>query len=269
MISASNPSLDLRPEDVAYFRRGHLENRIFWRRMGLRPALHGMRVLEVGCGLGSLCVDVALGGARKVLGLDTDSRLIGFATTHVKHEFPQIADRVEFRDLDLGDYHGEGFDLIISKDSFEHIMDLGGMLEEMKRCLEPGGRIFAGFGPLYNSPFGHHGRIITWLPWRRFPWGHLLESEERIVARMNRRREEGENIFCYHDGPIASIRDLGLNQNSLADYRRIIGQSGLRVVSFRVNQSANCLSKVCSLLRYLPGLEEYFTHNVYCVLEKV
>lgn len=266
VIESSCPTV-LREEDIAYFHRGERENRLFWQRMGIRPNFKGASVLDVGCGLGSLCVDVALAGARKVVGLDTETRLIEFAKEFVKREFATVADALEFKDVDLRDYHDQQFDCILSKDSFEHIMDLKGMLGEMKRCLAPGGRIYAGFGPLYNSPFGHHGRVITFLPWRQFPWGHLLESERRILARMNRRRAAGESIFCYDDGPITSIRDLGLNMNSLADYRRIIAESGLNVASFRMNQSTSLLSKFFSIVRRVPFLEEYFTHNIYCALE--
>lgn len=255
-------------QDIAYFKRGERENAIFWQRMGGQPRFHGARVLDVGCGLGSLCVSMALAGARQVVGLDTETKLIEFANGYAKLLEPHLAEVLEFHDLDLRDYHAEPFDIIVSKDSFEHIMDLKGMLEEMKQRLAPGGRIYAGFGPLYNSPFGHHGRIMSFLPWRQFPWGHLLESEAGIVARMNGLRAAGQKFFCYHDGPIHSIRDLGLNMNSFAEYRRIIAESGLKVAGFRLNQSSRISSKVLSLLRRLPGLAEYCTHNIYCTLEK-
>lgn len=253
--------------DIDYYHKGAEENRTFWARLGVQPSVGGARVLDVGCGVGRLCVDLARAGAASVVGLDTDARQIAFAAEYVRQQHPELAGIVEFRDVAVGEYRGESFDLIISKDSFEHIMDLPGVLREMKRCLAPGGKVYAGFGPLYRSPFGHHGRIITFLPSRRFPWGHLLEKEDRIVARMNRRRALGEAIFCYQDGPIGSIRDLGLNQYSLADYRRILAESGFKVARFRVNQSTRLFSKICSVLRRIPPLEEYFTHNIYCVLE--
>jgi len=254
--------------EVARFERGESENRTFWARIGGRPALRGCRVLEVGCGLGSLCVEVAQAGATKVVGLDSDAKVVEFARRHVARAFPHLAGIVEFHDLDPRDYTGHTFDCIVAKDSFEHILNLEGVLQEMKRLLVQGGRVYAGFGPLYNSPFGHHGRIPTRFPWRRFPWGHLLEGEAALVARANRVRAEGGHVFCYTEGPLTSIRDMGLNMYSLGDYRKALFGSGLKVVGFRVNQSANPISSVLSLLRRVPFLEEYCTHNVYCVLEK-
>ena len=260
--------MKLDPADIAYFKRGEKENPAFWWRMGGRPTLAGAHVLDVGCGLGSLCVDVAEGGAARVVGLDTESKLIEFARQYTAGTFPKLKGVLEFYDPDLKNFNDGRFDVILSKDSFEHIMDLEGMLREMASRLKAGGRIYAGFGPLYNSPFGHHGRIATCLPWRQFPWAHLWECEDKIVARLNRLRARGEKIFTYSDAPITSIRDLGLSMYSLADYRRFIDGSGLKVVRFGVNRSTSPLSKILSVLRRLPLLEEYCTHNVYCILEK-
>jgi SAM-dependent methyltransferase len=254
--------------DLDYFQRGGIENQIFWERMGERPDFQNSTVLDVGCGVGRMCVDIALAGASKVVGLDTDARLIGFANENLARAYTQLMGKVEFLALDLKDYHRQLFDCIISKDSFEHIMDLKGMLAQMRQHLKPGGRIFAGFGPLYNSPFGHHGRIHTFLPWRQFPWAHLVESEARLMERINRHRVRGENVFAYKPGELTSIRDLGLNKMSLREYREAFRQSGLDMVSFQVNRSTNLLSRLASLLKHVPFLEEYFTHTVYCIMER-
>ena len=260
--------MTLDPADVEYFKRGEYENPIFWRRMGGRPDFKGKHVLDVGCGLGAMCADIASAGAARVVGLDTETKLVNFAKAYTSGNFPAFKSVLEFYDHDLKHSQDGSFDAIISKDSFEHIMDLEGMIREMAVRLNPGGRIYTGFGPLYNSPFGHHGRVATFLPWRQFPWAHLWEKEEVIVNRLNRLRAEGKKIFTYSDAPITSIRDLGLSMYSLADYRRFIYGSGLKVVRFGVNQSDEPLSKVLSVLRKLPGLEEYCTHNIYCILER-
>jgi SAM-dependent methyltransferase len=269
--SSSRGAGDLRgldPADVDYFNRGADENPEFWWRLVGRPQFSGKHVLDVGCGLGALCVDMAAGGAARVVGLDTEAKLIAFARQHTAQAFPDLQPVLEFYDEDLARFNQGKFDIIVSKDSFEHIMDLEGMIRAMAFHLKPGGRIYSGFGPLYNSPFGHHGRVATRLPWRQFPWAHLWESEAKIVQRLNRLRARGEPVFTYSDTPLTSIRDLGLSMYSLADYRRFIYGSGLKVVRFEVNRSKHGLSRVLSLLRRVSFLEEYCTHNIYCVLEK-
>ena len=260
--------MKLEQADIAYFRRGETENPTFWWRMGGKPSFIGAHVLDVGCGLGSLCVDMAAGGAARVVGLDTETKLIEFAKQYTAENFPKLKGVLEFYDRDLKSFTDGTFDVIVTKDSFEHIMDLEVMLREMASRLKPGGKLYAGFGPLYNSPFGHHGRVATFLPWRKFPWAHLWEREEKIVARLNRLRARGEKIFTYSDAPITSIRDLGLSMYSLADYRRMLSGCGLKVARFGLNRSTSPLSKILSVLRRVPFLEEYCTHNIYCILEK-
>lgn len=260
--------MKLDPVDIAYFKRGEVENPEFWWRLGGKPDLTGKHVLDVGCGLGALGTDMAAAGAARVVGLDTETKLIEFARQYTAEVFPRFRGVLEFYDEDLSRFNDGQFDVIVSKDSFEHIMDLEGMIREMKARLRPGGRIYAGFGPLYNSPFGHHGRVATFLPWRQFPWAHLWEKEATIVARLNRLRARGGKIFTYSDAPITSIRELGLSMYSLADYRRFIYGSGLNVVRFGVNRSRSALSKTLSLFRHVPFLEEYCTHNIYCILER-
>lgn len=259
--------MGLLQEQITYFKRGKYENPRFWSRFGEKPNLKGATSLDVGCGLGSLCIDIALSGARQVVGLDMDSRSIDFANENLKQNYPQLTNIVTFKEMDLRDYDGDKFtfDYIISKNTFEHIIDLDSLLSAMEKHLKPGGRIYAGFGPLWTSPYGDHDRRRTsfrqWGLWGRFlaliPWGHLL-MESTIVNMRNRYREEKNE----------SMYDLGLNKMSLSDYRRAFRESNLSIIDFRVNQSPSFQSKVFSLLRRVPFLEDYCTYNIYCILEK-
>lgn len=228
-------------------------NRTFWKRFGGKPDLGGSVVLDLGCGHGSLCVDMALSGARRVTGLDINSDYLKIARQYLDHRHPELLDGVEYCQKRLSEYPDNTFDCIVSKDAFEHVIGLDRVISDVKRCLKLGGRLYAGFGPLYNSCDGHHGCFGPLLP-----WGHLLLPESVLVARANRRSQQ--HVF--------SIRDLPLNQMSYAEYRSVLLGSGLKVCLFKVNQSRHPVSVVFSLLRRFPFLEEYLTHNIYCVLEK-
>ena len=239
---------------IDYFNKGKHENRKFWSRLGGKPELAHATVLDVGCGLGSLCIDIALSGAKKVVGLDTDSISIEFANENLRTNYPELTDTVEFKDVDLRDYHNDiSFDYMVSKDTFEHIIELEEMLRGMTKRLKQGGKIYLGFGPLYYGPFGHHGRINP-----KIPWGHLIIPEQVIIKRLNRNREN----------KIVSIQDLGLNKWSLSDYKRLLKNSELSVVFFKVNRGRNIVLKLFNLISMVPFLEEHFCHNLYCILEK-
>lgn len=259
------PITQFDPADIKKFEGGAASNREFWSRFKETPDLKDATVLDVGSGWGALCTEVALAGAKKVVGLDISSRLVEFANAYLKEQYPQLIGVVEFEALDLRDYDEVVFDYIVSKDAFEHIIELDRMLFEMRKRLKPGGRIYAGFGPLYTSPYGDHDRrrshFARWGLWGRFlayvPWGHLF-TEPLIIAMNNR----------YQSQKVKSMHDLGLNKMSASDYRRVLRESGLTVVDWRINQSKRVWSKVFAWLARIPGLEDYVTHNVYCILEK-
>lgn len=243
---------ELLQADIEYFKRRLCKNPNFWSRLGRKPLLRGKTVCEVGCGHGSLCIDIALSGAKKIVGLDINSRLIDFAKENLRRNYPQLTNIIEFKNIDLKDYHEHVFDYIVSEASFEHIINLDRMLIEMKRRLKLDGIIYTGFGPLYNSPFGDHGRTKAIIP-----WGHLLIKESVLINRLNRNRKNKIN----------SIYNLGLNKMSLANYQRVFQESGLSIIYFRINQSSNIISKLFSIIRRIPFLEEYFSHNIYCILK--
>lgn len=46
----------------------------------------------------------------------------------------------------------------MSKDTFEHVDDEASLLKGLGQLLGPGGRLYAGFIPLYGSPIGDHTR---------------------------------------------------------------------------------------------------------------
>ena len=126
--------MTLLEDDVKYFNNGQLENEKFWKRLKGKPNFTNASVLEVGCGHGRLCVDVALAGARKVVGVDTHSRLVEFAKENLQTNYSDLSSEVEFHSIDLADLNDKThFDYILSKDSFEHIIDLDIMLEEMNK----------------------------------------------------------------------------------------------------------------------------------------
>ena len=229
------------------------ENGRFWARFSGRPAVAGTHVLDVGCGEGRLCVELALAGAAQVIGADVNDEYLAHARANLAANFPELQGIVAYSAGPLEALPDNAFDYIVSKDAFEHIVRPDAVLAEMKRCLKPGGRIYIGFGPLYNSPDGHHGALGP-----LFPWGQLILPEATLVRRGNR-----------HRGLAASsIQELELNQISFAAYRSLFYNCGLTVESFRVNQSRHVLSGLLSLLRKVPFLEEYCTHNIYTVLRK-
>ena len=240
--------------NLYWYERCGVDNSRFWSRFEGKPEFRNKVVLDVGCGHGRLCLDMARGGATKVLGIDIDDSLISFARLHLATYYPEWRSVVSFECGDIKFLPDNTFDLVVSKDVFEHVVGLKGMLRDIRRCLKPGGRLYAGFGPLYNSPNGYHLRAHFCLP-----WGHLLIPRSWHLRLVNLWRKE----------PVQSLYEVvTLNELFFADYERIILSSGMSMVSFRVNQGNSVISKILSFFRRVPFLREYCTHNIYCVMEK-
>lgn len=248
-------------EHLAYFRRGDYENPRFWRRFGGIPDLKNKTVLDVGCGHGSMCVYMALAGAKKVVGMDINSELIDFANENIKENYPELQDKIKFLNISLEDYEEDTvFDYIISKSSFEHVINLKQMMDEITKRLKVGGKFYTGFGPLYNSPYGDHKRTQM-----KIPWGHVIVPEKKIVEKLNTKSNRRIN----------SIYDLGLNGLPYSGYTSIFKSTKMKIISFKTNRvdredglSLYISSKISSMLCKIKPLEEYFTFNIYMVMEK-
>jgi SAM-dependent methyltransferase len=238
----------------------------FWRQFGLDacPRFDGQRVLEIGCGFGSRCVEAADHGAQYVLGIDTNLYHVETATSRRDTDFPQLAGTLEFRHCRIEDLPDGGFDAIVSENAFEHIMNPDVVLEQIRRKLNVGGRAYIGFGPLYHSPYGDHGWLRAALPLsERFswPWGHLLVPERILFQRLHRLK----GLPLYRQTHDWAYMDL--NKLTIHDYERLFAQSGLEIRYFDTNVAYSRLGKTVRFAsRLAPFLRKYLTFNVCVIL---
>jgi SAM-dependent methyltransferase len=55
-------------------------------------------------------------------------------------------------------------DVIVSQNSFEHFLDAGEILAELRAALAPGGKLFVTFAPPWYAPWGAHMGIFCRAP---------------------------------------------------------------------------------------------------------
>jgi 2-polyprenyl-3-methyl-5-hydroxy-6-metoxy-1,4-benzoquinol methylase len=115
------------------------------QRLALEPwfdVTPGLRVLDVGCGVGRWSSVLAKRGAH-VTGLDLSPTMVGEARRRA--EANAVSNRCRFLVQDLAQLDaGEQFDLVLSVTVLQHILDAASLREAVQRMtahLAPGGRM--------------------------------------------------------------------------------------------------------------------------------
>ncbi|HEU4648216.1 MAG TPA: class I SAM-dependent methyltransferase [Gemmatimonadales bacterium] len=203
-------------------------------------------ILDFGCGVGAQAIALARLGARRVVGLDTNPRLLKMARDaaaahHIQH-------RVRFQDHLTPDLIG-AFDIVISQNSMEHFPDPEAILGEMERALAPSGEIWITFGPPWFAPYGSHTQFFT-----KLPWVNLLFSEETVMRVRSQYRSDGARRY--------EEVESGLNRMTLRKFERLVQSAGL-VEVYRLDE---CVKQL-NLFRSIPFLRELLVNHVTCKLK--
>lgn len=177
------------------------------------------RVMEIGCGEGGVLQAFTEEGAR-VLGVDlnesrirTAKRLMADAIAAGSAEFVYK----NVYDEDFEQAHQAAFDLIILKDTIEHIPNQEAFIPHLLQFLAPGGKIFFGFPP-WRMPFGGHQQICENKVLGFLPWYHLLP---RGIYR-GILKAAGEPVRIVDE--LMDIKSTGI---SLDRFERIVRQNDL------------------------------------------
>lgn len=145
-------------------------------KLGLRE---GMRLLDVGCGWGSLIRHAARRHGVRAVGITLSPEQQRWAARAAQED--GVADLVEVRVQDYRDLAGERFDAIASVGMFEHV---GGAqrlryFEELRAALNPGGRLL---NHAISKPGGGRYGRRSFLTRYVFPDGELQDVSATLAA---------------------------------------------------------------------------------------
>ncbi len=159
------------------------------RKLGLheRP---GARLLDVGCGWGSMAIHAARHHQAEVVGVSLSREQVDLARRRV--EEAGLADRVEIRLEDYRDLRGEPFDAISSIGMFEHVgtSRMQQYFETLRRLLRPEGRLS---NHAISKPGGTTLGRRTFIGSYVFPDGELLDVAA-VVGAMQRNGFEVRDV---------------------------------------------------------------------------
>ena len=140
-----------------------------WRTVGnsaayLLPHLSpGLRILDVGCGPGTITVDFAriVGERGQVLGVDSSAEVIRFARDDAPVDGNVRFEVADVMDLDVPD---ASFDVAHAHQVLQHLQDPVAALRQLRRVTRPGGLVAArdaDYGAMTWHPAS--AELDTWL----------------------------------------------------------------------------------------------------------
>jgi cyclopropane-fatty-acyl-phospholipid synthase len=154
------------------------------RKLGLEP---GMRLLDVGCGWGSMAIHAAQRYGATVVGITLSEEQARMARKRVAEA--GLTDKIDIRVQDYRAVDDGPFDAISSIGMAEHVgrAQMPGYVAQLTRLLRPGGR-------LLNHAIAWNAGVSTWRPDSFiaryvFPDGELLGLGEMVGLLESRELE--------------------------------------------------------------------------------
>ena len=134
-----------------------------WRAiemLGGPRSFRGKRVLDVGAAYGGFLVAAAHAGAREVVGIDVDPKLLDLARLLLAdHETEARLEVADITDNTLPARLGK-FDIVFCNDVLEHVQELDDTARNLAALLKPHGRLFLeipnGLAIRYIESDGHY-----------------------------------------------------------------------------------------------------------------
>jgi SAM-dependent methyltransferase len=223
----------------------------------------GVNIMEIGCGEGGVLVPFINAGCYCV-GVDMNPTRIELAKGFLQQD---IADKkADFLyknvyDADFLDRFRGFFDLIILKDTIEHIPDQEKFIPYLKNFLKPDGQIYFGFPPWY-MPFGGHQQICHNKMASMLPYYHILpKGMYKFLLKA----------FGESDAKVEELMEVRDTRISIERFEKIISNSNLKVLKkqhYLINpiyryKFGLSPRKQWGPLTHLPFLRNFITTCVY------
>jgi len=188
----------LNPVRIGYIRDKACER--FSRDAKKLDCLHGLRVLDIGCGAGLLSEPLARLGAHMV-GADPAEENIDVARTHAEQSGLAIDYRATTAE-DLAAAH-EHFDVVLAMEVVEHVSDVNAFIATCATMVKPGGLMIAATlnRTLKSFAFAIVGAeyVLRWLPRGTHQWDKFVTPEELEGAiERSGLRVAGERGVVYN-----------------------------------------------------------------------
>jgi SAM-dependent methyltransferase len=234
----------------------------------IKPLGSNINFLEVGSGYGGICKAFAE-KACKVTGIELLQSASDLSKDFLKEEIASgqvnilnsnVYDINPDKDLD------EKYDVILLKDTIEHIHNQEKFIANIIHFLKPDGVIFFAFPPWF-MPYGGHQQSLDSKFLDKLPYFHILPTfMYRGILKL----------FGEVEGRIKDAVEVKETQISINRFERITKKAGFAIAKrdlYLINPSYKYKfgakpRKQFTWLASLPWVRDFFTTTCYYVLKK-
>ncbi|MBU1164534.1 class I SAM-dependent methyltransferase [Patescibacteria group bacterium] len=227
-----------------------------------------IKVVDIGCGFGG-SIQPFMEIGCSVVGVDLDKERLLAAKGLLDVNQPKQNIKLLNIDITKENFQKEfshNFDLIILKDTIEHVEKKHIFIGHILNIIKPNGKIFICFPP-WHMPFGGHqqgcqSRILS-----RLPYFHLLpvflyklmlnifNEDQDLISRLLRIKHDGISIDAFEK--ILDSNNLKIVEKELFLINPIYKYKfGLKV------------RKQFKIVRSVPILRDFFTTSIYYLVSK-
>ncbi|WP_328393968.1 cyclopropane-fatty-acyl-phospholipid synthase family protein [Nocardia sp. NBC_00416] len=196
----------------------------------------GMRLLDVGCGWGSMAMHAASTYGAQVVGVTISSAQVELARRRVADA--GLSGSVEIRLADYRDLRGEEFDAISSIGMFEHVGSKRAdeYFGTLRALLRPRGRLL---NHAISSPGGSVMQSRSFVGRYVFPDGELVDVGEVVLA-MERAGFEVRDVEALREHYARTLRNWVANlENAWEQAAALVGEGRARI--WRLYMAASAL----------------------------
>lgn len=179
-----------------------------------------MNILEIGCGDGGNLKPFLDLGCR-VVGVDLSAILIEQANKIFTNHKNKANLQIICEDIYNIDNFDVKFDIIIIRDTLEHIHNQERFLEYIKKFLHSKTKIFIAFPP-WQSPFGGHQQMCKNKFISKLPYFHILP---KFIYKFILK------IFRENKVKISSLMEIKETRISIERFKRI-----LKLTNYKINK---------------------------------
>lgn len=187
------------------------------QKLRLRP---GDRLLDIGCGWGSLLLHAARRHGARGLGVTLSAEQAQLARERIARA--GLAERVEIRVADYREVHDGPFDKVASVGMVEHVGDaqLDAYARTIARLVRPGGLVLNhGIAQLFSRPAGRKSLIQRYV----FPDGELPPLA-RVVGALQGAGLEPRDVESLREHYALTLRRW--LENLTADREAVVAEVG-------------------------------------------